>query len=89
MNSYPSGSGKIESFVEVDKAAWFTLEEAKPFINKSQYDLLVELDNHLTTRANILRNWEKSGLLDGLKGLSKSSLAKLLEAMPSHKINEE
>ena len=40
---WPPGSGKLRSFPEVDKAAWFTIEIAKQKINKGQISLLDQL----------------------------------------------
>jgi len=40
---WPHGSGKLRSFPEVDKAAWFTIEIAKQKINKGQISLLDQL----------------------------------------------
>ena len=40
---WPPGSGKLRSFPEIDKAAWFTLEVAKQKINKGQISLLDQL----------------------------------------------
>jgi predicted NUDIX family NTP pyrophosphohydrolase len=41
---WPKGSGKIHLFPEIDRAAWFTLEEAKLRILKGQVPLLAELE---------------------------------------------
>ena len=46
---WPPRSGKYRSFPEVDKAAWFNLEEAKIKINPAQLALLEEL-NQLSTK---------------------------------------
>lgn len=40
---WPPGSGKKQTFPEVNKAAWFGLEEAKEKINAGQVPLLEEL----------------------------------------------
>lgn len=40
---WPPKSGKIQHFVEVDKAGWFTLEQAKILINEKQLDFLYRL----------------------------------------------
>ena len=40
---WPPGSGKMKDFPEIDKAGWFTLEEAKEKINPAQFKLIVEL----------------------------------------------
>lgn len=40
---WPPKSGKKEQFPEVDKAAWFTIEEATIKINKGQVPILEEL----------------------------------------------
>jgi predicted NUDIX family NTP pyrophosphohydrolase len=40
---WPPRSGKLTEFPEVDRAAWFTLEEARAKINRAQLPLLEEL----------------------------------------------
>ena len=40
---WPPKSGKIESFPEVDRAGWFSFEQAKVKINERQVALLEEL----------------------------------------------
>jgi predicted NUDIX family NTP pyrophosphohydrolase len=40
---WPPRSGKMQDFPEVDRAAWFTLDEAKRRIQKGQVALLDEL----------------------------------------------
>lgn len=40
---WPPRSGKMKEFPEIDKAGWFTFEEAKVFINERQAALLEEL----------------------------------------------
>ena len=40
---WPPKSGKIQSFPEVDRAAWFNFEQAKVKINERQVALLEEL----------------------------------------------
>ena len=42
---WPPNSGKKTSFPEIDKAAWFTVPEAKQKINAAQVALLEELEN--------------------------------------------
>ena len=44
---YPPHSGRIESFPEVDRAAWFPLPEARDVILKSQQPLLDQLERLL------------------------------------------
>ncbi len=41
---WPSHSGKIQEFPEVDRAEWFAIEEAKVKILKGQVGFLEELD---------------------------------------------
>lgn len=41
---WPPRSGKQQSFPEIDKAAWFSLSEAKEKINPGQAGLLEELE---------------------------------------------
>ncbi|MGB3183118.1 MAG: NUDIX domain-containing protein [Cyclobacteriaceae bacterium] len=45
---WPPRSGKKQAFPEVDKAAWFTLDEAKDHINKAQIELLIRLVEKLS-----------------------------------------
>ncbi|MBF2027454.1 MAG: NUDIX domain-containing protein [Oscillatoriales cyanobacterium C42_A2020_001] len=44
---FPPRSGKFQSFPEVDRAAWFTVEDAKTRIVKGQIALLDELQHLL------------------------------------------
>lgn len=44
---WPYKSGKWQTFPEVDKAAWFSIEEAKQMIIPAQIPLLEELEQHL------------------------------------------
>jgi predicted NUDIX family NTP pyrophosphohydrolase len=44
---WPKGSRKIQSFAEVDKAAWFTLEEAKTKIVSGQLPFIEEFEKNL------------------------------------------
>ena len=41
---WPPKSGRISVFPEVDKAAWFKVEEAKKKINEKQAELIEELE---------------------------------------------
>ncbi len=47
---WPPRSGKMQSFPEVDKAQWFTLEEAKKKMNVMQAELVQELSQILSKR---------------------------------------
>ncbi len=40
---WPPRSGKKQSFPEIDKAEWFTLEEARPKINAGQINIIEQL----------------------------------------------
>ncbi|RYY70945.1 MAG: NUDIX domain-containing protein [Chitinophagaceae bacterium] len=40
---WPPRSGKMQEFPEIDKAAWFTVEEARIKMNGSQYALIEDL----------------------------------------------
>jgi predicted NUDIX family NTP pyrophosphohydrolase len=44
---WPPRSGKKQEFPEIDRAAWFSIEEARKRINKGQMDLLIELQHML------------------------------------------
>ena len=44
---WPPKSGNIQSFPEVDRASWFTLDEAKNKINIGQIPLLEELEKKI------------------------------------------
>lgn len=54
---WPKGSGKTQEFPEVDKAAWFSLEEAAKKIHKGQLELLNRL-------RKILQEGEELGTLE-------------------------
>jgi predicted NUDIX family NTP pyrophosphohydrolase len=45
---WPPRSGKKQSFAEVDKAAWFTYNDAIKYINEKQVALLDELTSKLS-----------------------------------------
>jgi predicted NUDIX family NTP pyrophosphohydrolase len=47
---WPPRSGRQQIFPEVDRAAWFTLAEAREKINKGQSALLDQLEQLLATR---------------------------------------
>jgi predicted NUDIX family NTP pyrophosphohydrolase len=47
---WPPRSGRRQTFPEVDKAAWFTFEEARRRIMKGQRPLIDELEHMLTTK---------------------------------------
>ena len=44
---WPPRSGKMQSFPEVDRAAWFSLEEARERLHKHQVPILEELIERL------------------------------------------
>ena len=44
---WPPGSGKLRTFPEVDKAAWFPIKTAREKINKGQIQLLDQLEELL------------------------------------------
>ena len=45
---WPPRSGRMQEFPEVDRAAWFGIDEAKRKINPAQAALLEELDSLVT-----------------------------------------
>jgi predicted NUDIX family NTP pyrophosphohydrolase len=47
---WPKGSGKTQSFPEVDRARWFDLDKAKVKILKGQVGLLEQLERNLLNR---------------------------------------
>jgi predicted NUDIX family NTP pyrophosphohydrolase len=47
---WPPKSGKIKAFAEVDKAGWFTYDEAKKLINERQVAFLEELTARLQSK---------------------------------------
>jgi predicted NUDIX family NTP pyrophosphohydrolase len=49
---WPPRSGRRQSFPEIDRAAWFTLADAREHINKGQATLLDELQSRLAPRAD-------------------------------------
>lgn len=44
---WPKGSGKMVSAPEIDKGAWFTIDEAKPIIIRKQFEFLERLKEKL------------------------------------------
>jgi predicted NUDIX family NTP pyrophosphohydrolase len=44
---WPPGSGRRQQFPEVDRAAWFTPEEAEPRLHKGQVAILAALLEHI------------------------------------------
>jgi len=44
---WPPKSGKMKSFPEIDKAAWFNLNDAEEKINSGQLSLIKELEDKL------------------------------------------
>ena len=48
---WPPRSGRRQAFPEVDRAAWFDIEQAKQKILKGQIGLLLDLAHKLTSRA--------------------------------------
>jgi len=44
---WPKNSGKIKEYPEMDKISWFTLREAKKYINKTQTYFLDKLEEKL------------------------------------------
>lgn len=47
---WPPRSGRMQSFPEVSKGAWFDMETAAQLINPAQTALLEELNNSITSR---------------------------------------
>jgi predicted NUDIX family NTP pyrophosphohydrolase len=50
---WPPKSGRVQQFPEVDRAAWFSLEEARRKIQKGQAPLLERLRETLAARGNV------------------------------------
>jgi predicted NUDIX family NTP pyrophosphohydrolase len=48
---WPSGSGKMQNFPEVDRAEWFTIDVARRKILQGQLGLLEQLEQELAARA--------------------------------------
>jgi len=48
--AWPPRSGKIQSFPEIDRAAWFPVDEAIQKVNPGQVGLIQELLEKLTSR---------------------------------------
>jgi predicted NUDIX family NTP pyrophosphohydrolase len=44
---WPKGSGTIKEFPEIDRAAWFSADEAKRMLLKSQVPLIEQLQQML------------------------------------------
>ena len=45
--AWPGSSGKIQEFPEVDRAAWFSIEDARRKITKGQVPLLDQLESRM------------------------------------------
>jgi predicted NUDIX family NTP pyrophosphohydrolase len=52
---WPPRSGKVQQFVEVDRAEWFSLAEARSRINAAQTAFLDRLCEHLEVRDDLVR----------------------------------
>jgi predicted NUDIX family NTP pyrophosphohydrolase len=52
---WPPKSGKVQDFPEVDRAAWFNIEEARKRINQGQIGLLDQLISSLAARNELER----------------------------------
>jgi predicted NUDIX family NTP pyrophosphohydrolase len=50
---WPPKSGRVQQFPEVDRAAWFTLEQARRKIQEAQAPLLEQLREQLAARGNV------------------------------------
>lgn len=50
MKEWPKGSGKIQEFPEMDKAAWIPISEAKQKILKGQIYFLLKLEAQLESK---------------------------------------
>jgi predicted NUDIX family NTP pyrophosphohydrolase len=50
---WPPKSGRMQQFPEVDRAAWFALDEAKAKIQKGQAPLLERLREQLAAHGNV------------------------------------
>jgi len=48
--NWPPGSGSKNQFPEVDKAAWFTIDEARQKINPGQFGFIKELTEKIRAR---------------------------------------
>ncbi len=48
--SWPPGSGSYNQFPEVDKAAWFTIDDARQKINPGQFGFIKELTEKIRIR---------------------------------------
>ena len=62
---WPPRSGQHQTFPEVDRAAWFSIEEAKERILKGQTPLLVELQHILLGRPQFVPHPTLSPLVRG------------------------
>jgi predicted NUDIX family NTP pyrophosphohydrolase len=47
---WPPGSGRQQDFPEIDRAAWFTLKEAKEKITQGQLGFIAELEQILAQK---------------------------------------
>jgi predicted NUDIX family NTP pyrophosphohydrolase len=53
---WPPKSGILKSFLEIDKAEWFSMEEGKIKINKGQIPFIEELSSRLYLQGPLTRN---------------------------------
>ena len=44
---FPTGSGIMRSFPEVDKGGWFNKQKCEELLNKKQYNFVIELENKI------------------------------------------
>jgi len=47
---WPRHSGKMQTFPEVDKGKWFSLKDARTYINPAQIPFLEELADTITSK---------------------------------------
>lgn len=44
---FPTGSGVLRSFPEVDKGGWFNKKQCEELLNKTQYNFVIELEEKI------------------------------------------
>jgi|LakMenEpi03Aug12_release.lakeMendotaPanAssembly.Ray.scaffolds.fasta_scaffold225160_3 predicted NUDIX family NTP pyrophosphohydrolase len=47
---FPTGSGVMRSFPEVDKGGWFNKQKCEELLNKKQYNFVIELESKINEK---------------------------------------
>jgi hypothetical protein len=76
---WPIGSGVLQSFPEVDRAAWFTVQSAKEKLFEGQVGFVVELEHQIEK----LEMQKPPSVSDELKGSIGTLTSKVLPSIVS------